>query len=265
MTSFVKKLKQRWLPRYHRELFRWHCQQFFAWERVLLPCEQTYLELCFQQAEDYTQDVSSTHQHDSYYSYRHRVKNRDVNSSGLMYGSVKFCPALWQATEVVLRERGINLPADLIPSDKQSERDPFWFCGLGWDGLENQIEIHFRTQIAWCERRPVWKTLWPTTSLEHREVGTIQLVFQEGALWDEQLFLRLPTTGAGLWYTPQTRGLMLSSRRGMITPYEKVNVQVWESQLNPEGQRILHQYRKYMTIPGSVSFHDANHFTLMFP
>ena len=134
---------------YHRDLFRWHCLNFFDFESALSRAERKYLRKCWALAQDYREVSDGGYRHFSYYTYSHRVKGSTVNSSRIAYGSVLHPARAFRAVGPVLAERGIELPESLTQKTK--------FYGLGWDIQKEQFKSIF---APWTGANCI-RTFWP--------------------------------------------------------------------------------------------------------
>lgn len=259
MVGFLKKLKKRWVTRYHRDLFAWHCEKFFPMDRFLLSSEHEYLNLCFQLAEDYTEIADSGYRHYSYYSYSHRVKNTEVNSSRMAYGSVAHPDEAWSLVPAILHNRDIVLP------EGAGHQGPYIFYGLGWDFLSNHFKVYFRLEDWSKLTSRTLLDLYSNTDVPCRPEGLVSFIYQDQKLLEEKAYLFPVLQEQEVFPGAGRRVLMLSSERGMIAQYDVSDTQAWLPRLNPQGQRIIQQYKDYGEDLDTIAIKNANDFTIYFP
>lgn len=259
MMGFVKKLKKRWLARYHHDLFAWHCEKFFPFDRFLLASEHEYLTHCFQLADDYTEVADTGYRHYSYYSYSHRVKNTEVNSSRMAYGSVANPGEAWELVPNVLEARKVELPEGIW------HKAPYTFYGLGWDILANHFKVYFRIQDWDKMDRPILRGLFQDANIPCRPEGLVSFTFEDSLLIEEKAYLFPKLQEQAVFPGAGRRVLMLSSERGMIAQYDVSDTQAWLPRLNPQGQRIIEQYKDFDEELDTIAIKNANDFTIYFP
>ncbi len=258
MAAYLKQLKKRWLPRFHRDLFSWHCQTFFPFERYLLVCDRVYLEECFQRADDYVETTSQL-RHYSYYSYCHRVKGVEVNSSRLSYGSIVHPEEVWQAAQPSLQIRGIQLPPHVVSNPS------LIFYGLGWDFQAEHFKVYFRFEDG--KQIPLASVQRILAEVSYADVseGLLSLTYHKNGRLEEKVYF-FPRLQEGVAVsTVAPRVLMLSSEHGMMSQYDALDLREWLPRLNPQGQRIVQSYQAYGEVLRTIYIKNANHFTIQYP
>lgn len=258
MSSYLKTLKKRWQPRSHRDLFHWHCQKFFPFDRFLHLSEYEYLERCFQLSEDSDERISRYRPY-SYFSYSHRVQGREVNSSRLSFGSFEHPGEVWQAAQFVLDYRGIQIPFE------PTEQSGISFFGLGWDCIADRFKVYFRVQD--------WKEIplssvhdqWEGLSASCEPGGLLELRYTKNRRLEEKVY-GFPRLDKASQTSLSSSGLlMLPAQHGMMKRYDSLELREWLPQLNPQGQRIVRMYQTYGEVIRCLYMKSVNDFVICLP
>jgi hypothetical protein len=240
---------------YHRSLFQWHCRHFFNFRRKLHRTEKDYLEACFRLPHDFKEVSEGGYEHFSYYTYSHRVKGDQVNSSRLAYGSVLHPEPAYRAALPVLEYRGIEAGEALTQNTK--------FYGLGWDLLEDQFKLYFRT-LSWSQLHPTFLSLAQGYDpAEHRPEALLSVTFEAGTEVERKLYLY--PTDEHLPSGVQGYARMITDRRGEVAQEDVDPASTSAHTFNSVGERILEQYSEIGETLDTVAYNNENDFTLYFP
>lgn len=240
---------------YHRNLFRWHCRNFFNFRRHLVAVEKLYLETCFELAQSLNEVSEGGYAHFSYYTYSHRVKGDSVNSSRIAYGSVSHPQQAWESARRVLEKRAVTLPEGLAEENA--------FYGLGWDLEEDLFKVYFRTLD--------WRTLPPALAdlvvdynwNEHRPEALLSLTYTGNNLVERKVYL-YPHSSVNVEGV-QGQARMITDTRGEVVQEDLVPNGVIPYDLNEAGKRILRLYRQIGEPLDTIAYKNSEDFTLYFP
>lgn len=243
------------LSRYHRGLFRWHCKHFFDFDSALNRHEHKYLRKCWNLSQTYREISEGGYRHFSYYTYSHRVKGPDVNSSRIAYGSILHPDEALKAGRPVLAHRGLTLPESLQQATK--------FYGFGWDFLDDHFKVYFRA-LDWSKLHSEFLELArdyePT---EYRKEALLSLTYREGKVEEKKLYLYplehlLPEGVKGF-------ARMITDRRGEVSQEDVDPAKVAERSYNGVGRDIIARYEEIGEKLDTVAYQSADRFTLYFP
>lgn len=246
------------LANYHRFLLGWHTRKFYPIRRRLTRLEKDYLEVCFKLANRYSETSESGFSRFSYYSYSHRIKGDEINSSRLAYGSVTHPDQALAAAEPVISERGVELP--------EFFRDPnHRFYGLGWDLLEKQFKVYFRC-LRVADLPPELASLVEGYSLsEHRDEGLVSFTYGPSGLEERKVYL-YPRENTVSDEEVVGEARMVTDQRGEVPQYDlDPSAPDWLSKLCPEGQRIVALYYEVGEPLDTIAYHGPRDYTLYFP
>lgn len=243
------------LSSYHAGLFRWHCRQFYDFERAFSRLEQKYLRKCWSLAKDFQEVSEGGYRHFSYYTYSHRVKGSSTNSSRIAYGSVREPERAYRAAEPVLKERGIELPESLTRHTR--------FYGLGWDFEEGDFKVYYRT-LDWTALEPDFLRLAegydPT---RHRPEALLSLTYAGTSEMERKLYLY--PIEEDLPPGVQSFARMITDRRGEVSQHDVDPKKVEQQRYNTTGQRIITLYQEIGETLDTVAYQSEDEFTLYFP
>lgn len=216
--------------------------------------ERTYLEACFRLSTGYDEVSETGFEHFSYYTYSHRVKGEQVNSSRIAYGSVERPDEAWVPAKPVLAERNIVLP-------------PGWedhrFYGLGWDFEADQFKVYFRT-LDWRQAPADVLPLVEGYDIEaHRGEALLSLTLEGNEVTERKVYL-YPKESGNSAVRGQAR--MITDRRGEIIQDDLAPSQEIPYDLNPTGKRIVEMYRLDLEEElDTIAYKNSEDFTLYFP
>jgi len=240
---------------YHRSLFQWHCRHFFNFRRKMHRTEKDYLEVCFRLPDDFKEVSEGGYEHFSYYTFSHRVKGKEVNSSRIAYGSVLHPEPAYQAAGPVLEHRGIVVSEALEQNTK--------FYGLGWDMEEDQFKVYFRT-LDWTQLHPEFRDMGQGYDpAEHLKEALISVTFSGGTEMERKLYLypnedNLPSGVQGF-------ARMITDRRGEVAQEDVGPGKVSQYTFNETGREIIEKYAEIGETLDTVAYKSENDYTLYFP
>lgn len=249
----------------HRRFFEWYCNTFCDLRQGLLDVEWEYLQTCFGMAERFAQKSdSSDYEEYSYYTYSHRIKGEQVNSSRFAFGSVLRPQEALHAARPVFEKRDLKIPGYFL-------EDPnCHFYGLGWDLEEHQFKVYFRildlAQIPFASLQELLDTAMPED--KRRKEGLVSFTYIEREIYEEKVYVypRAETQKyQDLFPGAKGRVLMATSQRGLITQYDVSTTRVWRDKLNAVGQKIVDTYARQGYTLDTIAFKDAEDCTLYFP
>lgn len=236
---------------YHRQLFRWHCRHFFNFRRHLHPTELAYLNRCFTLPTDFVEISDGGYEGFSYYTYSHRVKNEEVNSSRFAYGSVSQPKEALMAALPVLEQRGIKVPNYLLEETH--------FYGLGWDFQADHFKVYFRCS-DWSQLPSEYACLTAGHDLQsHRKEALISRTYAGFDNFEAKVYLYpLDEQQAGL-------AQMMTTQRGQVNQLDLGENPEKCPPLNSTGQAIVAKYREIGEELDTIAYTNENDFTLYFP
>jgi hypothetical protein len=240
---------------YHRSLFRWHCKHFFDFQAALSAEERKYLRSCWRLAESYQEVSEGGYRHFSYYTYSHRVKDSDANSTRLAYGSVHHPAQAFRAAQPVLASRNIEPPEALTRNTK--------FYGLGWDFHKGHFKVYFRS-LDWSCLHPDFLALAQGYDpSEHRREALLSVTYVQGDIKERKLYLYpkdhlLPGGVQGF-------ARMITDRRGEVSQEDLDPKKVEQHTYNDTGRKIIEMYKDIGESLDTVAYQDKDQFTLYFP
>lgn len=244
------------LRSYHERLFEWHCHRFYPLDRKLSALERRYLQTCFELCADYTEAARTGSTHFSYYTFSHRVRGANVNSSRFAYGSITHPDDACRPAVAVCDERGIDLLARLEGAD---------FYGLGWDFAAG----HFKVYGFLSDLKSLPAHLAALVANQRVELcgeGLVSWTYRGNELAEEKVYVYpelLETDGS------RTRvarsALMITTGRGLVRQDDVSNPDNWLERLNPAGREIVAAYRELGEDLDTIAYRDPDNFTLYFP
>lgn len=261
-----RRLLQRKVTDVHHRFFRWYCDTFCDLQAGLSDTEMAYLQECFRLAEVFAEvPEDSGYDEYSYFTYSHRVRGGEVNSSRFAYGSVANPHASLEAALPVLQERKVTVDAYFL-------KDPnSLFYGLGWDLEANQFKVYFRVlELAQMPLASLQELLASVTldEAKQRPEGLVSFTFVGQELYEEKVYV-YPQPEAAQYHDifPGTKGrvVMATSRRGAITQYDVSGTRLWRQKLNATGRAIVDTYAQRGYTLDTIAMQDQDNFTLYFP
>ncbi len=246
---------------YHQRLFDWHCQNFFRFDRHLTETEFSYFLHCANLAEAYVETSPAGSTHLSYYTYSHRIRHREVNSTRMAMGSIENADKAWPMALKVLLERGIE--SKILPDSV------FSFYGLGWDFHAGHFKLYFYIQDI-SKLPQHWQHLHAAaigsenqTDEDMLAEGLVSFTYRGTEICEEKLYVypkeapRMP--GA------QRQALMSTTERAVVPQYDVENIDDWYDRLNASGKHIVDLYRTLNEPLDTLAYKDREDFTLYFP
>ena len=217
--------------------------------------EKDYLEACFRLPSGFKEISEGGYEHFSYYTYSHRVKGADVNSSRIAYGSVAHPDEAFESAKAVLEHRGLSLPVALTTNTK--------FYGLGWDVQDDQFKVYFRA-LDWTKLSPEFRNLAGSHSVdEHRPEALLSMTYRGKEIDERKLYLypkpeHLPEGVQGF-------ARMMTDRRGEVAQEDLDPKQVDQHKFNDVGREIIRRYEEIGEPLDTVAYQSEDNFTLYFP
>ena len=243
---------------FHRMLFRWHCRNLYPFKKKMTVAERRYLKACFELLEDFRETSESGFEKFSSFTYSHRVKGSEVNSSRIAYGSVEKPTEALAAAQPVLEERGITGLSEI------SENDKARFGGLGWDIEENQFKVYYRW-MGLSELPDILAPLVKDIDLtKHREECLLSFTYLDNALEEKKVYL-YPKEESDLPDGVANETWMVTSKRGLVHQYDLYYPSNWASKLNKAGQAIVAKYAGLRQRLDTITYQNEDDFTLYFP
>lgn len=221
----------------------------------MTQAEKDYLLACFRLAKGSSEVSETGYRHFSYFTYSHRVKGDQVNSSRLAYGSVVNPQEAWPPAKPVLAERGVTLP----PGWEQNK-----FYGLGWDYSKEQFKVYFRT-LDWRKVPEDLQSLIEGYSFEdYRGESLISLTFEGSEPVERKVYLypkELPGEDGIVG-----KAIMVTDVRGEVEQDDVRKEGDIPFELNATGKRILELYEEEIEERlDTIAFKNSEDFTLYFP
>lgn len=258
--SFLKRK----VRRVHQRFFQWYNDTFYPIQQHLTPTELAYIQRCFSLSTWFSERAEeSDYEEFSYFTYSHRVRGDQVNSSRIAFGSVANPDEMLLAAMPVIQERKIELdPYFLIHENAR-------FYGLGWDLDEGHFKVYFRLIDLDALPQPSLKKLLQQTLPRalRRPEGLVSFTYINNQLFEEKVYAYpLPNNhGDELFPGAKGRVLMATSRRGVITQYDVSKTEQWRNKLNPAGQKLIDTYAQQGYTLDTIVLTDNDQFTLYFP
>ena len=243
------------LASYHRDLFNWHSRTFYPFRRRLKAIEKVYLETCFGLAAAFEETSEGGYEHFSYYTYSHRVKGDQANSSRMAYGSVLRPKEALAAARPVLAMRGLTLPDGLEEGNE--------FYGLGWDLEEELFKVYFRT-LDWRRLPASLSDLVVDYNWnDHRPEALLSFTYRQKELFERKVYLYPSEAPSQDGVRGQAR--MITDGRGEVVQDDLAQSGVIPYDLNETGQAILEKYRSIGESLDTIAYNDSQDFTMYFP
>ncbi|MBI4817517.1 MAG: hypothetical protein HY791_14750 [Deltaproteobacteria bacterium] len=244
------------LARYHVHLFEWHCRTFHPFDRHLTDAELEYLDASFALADKEDERPTTGYRHFSYYSYSHRVRGREVNSTRFAYGTLSKPDLLWPKAHTVIEDRRIELRRALPGFET------FGFYGLGWDFLEGHFKVYFRVEDV-DALSPAYRELMIDPP-PHRREGLVSATFVGTDLVERKVYF-YPIEERESSERALRTVTMATSARGSISQLDVPGSEAWRNALNDEGRRIVDLYTSVGERLDTLALEGPDAFTLYFP
>ena len=265
LAPIRKYLKQR-VVRTHYDLFQWHCDTFYPIRDEISDAEWHYLETCFQLPNSLMEVPESGYDEYSYYTYSHRVRGEDVNSSRFAYGTLLHVESALEAAKAVIDEKDIQVDPYFLESPSS------FFYGLGWDLMAGHFKVYFREQDLSALPQAQLQTLIDESLPTYQSEGLVSFTYSKGeegyTLHEEKVYIypnRDKKEDGEIFPGTKGRVLMSTSKRGILTQYDVSQPKQWRERLNQTGKDILQKYHKKGYTLDTIVMKDADNFTLYFP
>ncbi|MCB9643788.1 MAG: hypothetical protein H6728_12005 [Myxococcales bacterium] len=266
--AWLKRLFRHFLKRkaksIHQSFFQWYCETFFPIQEHLTPNELAYVQRCFDIHGWFAERApESSYEEFSYFTYSHRVRGDQVNSSRIAFGSLTKPDEMFVAAAPILKERKIEVdPYFLIHENSR-------FYGIGWDLDEQHLKVYFRLLDLDLLPQTSLRTLLQQTlpREQRRPEGLVSFTYIGNQLHEEKVYAYpLPLEHGGeLFPGAKGRVLMATSQRGVITQFDVSSTEAWRKKLNPAGQKIIDAYAQQGYTLDTIVLTDDDNFTLYFP
>lgn len=241
--------------RFHRYFFTWHCRNFFNFRRAVTPGEWAYLETCFKLAKTEEAHDWGDGPHFSYYTYSHRVKGEQCNSTRLAYGTVAHAQQLAALARPLVEARAVPLE----PVFWQTPGCHFYM--LGWDFAAEQFKVYFRLDDIERLPLPRLRDLLVKSAAARHPQGLVSFSFVGTEPVEEKVYV-YPTEGE-LPEGAYAQAHMITDQRGVVPQYDVSGN--WADRVNPVGQDLLDRYVAMGQPLDTIAYHDYDDFTLYFP
>ncbi len=258
----MKRVLHKLVGKHHRKFFNWFCETFYPLDKKFSKVEMNYIEYCFDLTEWFAEKPEdSDYREFSYFTYSHRVKGREVNSSRFAVGSLEHPEEAMERALEVIEFRGVSFPNYFVESDNSV------FYGLGWDLEEGLFKVYFR--IRELQKLPFesLQKLMEEVEVEYRQEGLVSYTFAGTQLVEEKVYVYPILSEEQLLPGTKSQALMISSVRGVISQYD-VDVfdsKFWREKLNETGKKILDIYAERGYSLDTIAIDDSDNFTLYFP
>lgn len=237
---------------YQKDIFRWHCDNIYPFDKMMSKVELEYVHGCI--------DISRWEflrfflifwdemiPRLSFFCYSQRVDGDKVNKSRMAYGSLVRPKTVYEYAKPVLKERSIKLPFE--PDNN------FTFGGLGWDIDENHLKVYYRfnefDKLSDKYKRLCEKCLDKDFSSQ----GILSWIYKGSDIVETKVY-RYPKT--------ERSACMFSKRRKDVQIDCRIDETFWDS-INKTGQEIIGMYSDNNIYLDTITVKDKDHYTLYFP
>ena len=263
LFRLIRRLIGKKITNIHRNFFQWYSDTFYPLREHMTDKEWKYVQACFEIAEYFSEVAeSSDYREYSYYTYSHRVKGNEVNSSRFAYGSIANPHEMLQAAIPVLEERKLSIPPYFMEDSNSL------FYGLGWDFIANQFKVYFRILDLEALPQNSLQALLSETMDNRRAEGLVSFTYIDNILYEEKVYAYpLPEADEFGEIFPGTKGrvMMATNKRGVITQYDVSTTKSWKQRINQKGQELIEIYAKRGHTLDTIAMKDRDDFTLYFP
>jgi len=249
LTLFVWSRR---LLNYQKEIFRWHCEKVYPFDKKMSKKELKYVQDCIEISwweclrplflfwDEMLPRLS-------FFCYSQRVDGDKMNKSRMAYGSLMRPGATYEFAKPVLEERKIQLP--LQPGGNLA------FGGLGWDIEEGHLKVYYRFHDF--QKLPeVYKKLMTDGGTDTcAPQGILSWTFQGSALIETKVY-RYPSS-------EKEAHLYSATRKDVQTDCSMDDT--WQDKVNEKGQEIIALYGEKKLYLDTITVKDKDHFTLYFP
>lgn len=211
----------------------------------------SYLNICFTLATDYETVSDGGYGGFSYYTYSHRVRGQDCNSSRFAYGSISSPKPALNAALPVLQHRNIKVSDELLQETH--------FYGLGWDFEAGHFKLYFRFP-DWAQLPNEFSHLTQGHAPDkHYKEGLISRTYAHNEAIETKVYI-YPKAEA-------QRGLakMLTTERGQVDQLDLDGTTDACPPLNETGQAIVAKYSEIEEELDTIAYKNRDDFTLYFP
>lgn len=240
------------IRKYQEDLFRWHCQEIYPFDKRLSKTELKYIRNCisiswWESFRLFFVLWDPIIPRLSFFTYSQRVQKNKVNKSRVAYGSTVRPALAYRYALKVLEERCIQPP--LQPDDN------LIFYGLGWDIEEGHLKLYYRF-LDFDILNDEYKKLERKGSAKYSRSGLLSWTFDSNNKVLETKLYRYPLD--------ELEAHMFSSIRADRQVDCKKDSS-WKDKINEIGQKIVAKYGEGNYLLDTITIKDKDHFTLYFP
>jgi hypothetical protein len=221
---------------YNKRIYKWHNKNIYPFDKKLTDIEKRYINMCInisflELLRPLT--FNSLLKRLSYYTYSNEIKNNNVNSSRLAYGSVMFPSFIYKYAMEVLKERNIEI-----------SMDNEIFGGLGWD-IDNDIfKIYY-----------IFKDYRKYTDIKKDNIlkgGIISFSYKNNKFYEKKIYL---------YSVDGITTYLISDKRKEI----QRDVYKNKNDISNIGKEVISKYEKSGYKLDTINYRDKNNYVLYFP
>lgn len=247
---------------YQQNLYYFHNNTFFPFDKFLKESEKTYIHKCIDMS--YYElfrilyiFIDPLIHRSSFFTYSHQVIDGNVNSGRIAYGST-ICPKTAQIyAEPILRERGIVLPLSL-------DNPNLTFSGLGWDFGNRTFRVYIR--YADLDKLPEDHKKMAEKG-DYYKMGLLSWSFGFDGKLEETKIYQYPVNKPFIQGIQHTT-ILNSNKRKHVSQHDTCrgkSSSIWKDKLNSQGKDIIDHYEKEGHDLDTIVFNDSKNYTIYFP
>lgn len=247
----LSRIRHRFIQ-YNKNIFNWHCENIYPFNDKFSINEKAYIEKCISLS--YLELLRPLYAINdplikrlSYFTYSHKIANKNINSSRIAYGSV-ICPKeAYVSVLPVLNER--NIKCEIVP-DKNNI-----FGGLGWDFENSHFKIYFRF-INHIYLPLLYKKLLPLDTSDKCNGGILSITYNfKGGIIERKIYC----------YPKKYMIAELRSDKRKDIQKDCSYDENWKNKISIVGKNMLNKYKKNNYLLDTITYIDKVNYTLYFP